>query len=63
MPSKPAIRITKVIYGRTVMTDKFESTRFDLTAEVQPGQTWEECLEELRTKCLEVEEKISKEGF
>lgn len=57
------IKITSVSYGRTVSLEKFESARFDFTAEVGPDQTWSEVMAELRTECLKIERQVKKEGY
>lgn len=41
-------KITRVTYGRTVNMGNYESLRFDLTADVGRGQTFEKVYTDLR---------------
>lgn len=60
---KRKTKITSVKYGRTINSGNYSSIRFDLEAEVQPGQTWEEALDDLRIEGLRLEKQLQRDKY
>jgi hypothetical protein len=56
-------KITQIKYGRVVSVGNYETVRYELTAEVQPGQDVEEVMERLRDMGLREEKKIRTQRF
>ncbi len=53
--------IVQVSYGRTVNIGSYESIRFDLTARVEPGDSWRAVYRKLQLEALALE-KLAKKG-
>lgn len=51
-------RVKQVSFGRTVNMGNYESVRFDLVADVGPGESHLDVLETLKTACWEIENAL-----
>lgn len=56
------IRITRLTVGRTTDLGNYESIRFDVTAEVLDGQSWQEVMDHLKALVNE-EDRLIREEF
>ena len=56
------VHITKLAVGRTVDLGQYESIRFDITAEVRPGQAWQDVMDGLKAIVVE-EERVIREEY
>ena len=54
------VSITKLTVGRTIDLGQYESVRFDITAEVRPGQAWQDVMDGLKAIVIE-EERVLRE--
>ena len=52
-------KVVRVSYGLTVNTGNFETTRFDLTAEVAPDEKWQDVMDALRVRCDRIKRRIT----
>lgn len=56
-------KIVRVSYGATVSLPGYENIRYDLTADVGPGEKWQDVFERLRNVVKQHKERVKEDGY